>query len=90
MPNVKFTAALERFFPNLKEEKVKGDNVAEVLNQLEIEYPGISDYIINEQGALRKHVNIFVEGALIKDKATLKDSLTENSEVLIFQALSGG
>ncbi len=91
MPRISFTSALKRFFPDLEEEvRLPGRNVSEVMSGLEKRYPGISDYLIDEEGQLRKHINIFVEGQLIEDRRQLSDALEENDEVLIFQALSGG
>jgi len=45
---------------------------------------------LDEKGAIRKHLNIFVRGELIEDRQTLKDRLEQEDEILIFQALSGG
>jgi len=90
MAKIKFTAALKRFFPDLTEVNVSGSTVAEVLEKTEVKYPGISDYLLDERGAVRQHMNIFVRGELIEDRETLQDVLKENDEIVIFQALSGG
>ncbi len=90
MAKIKFTAALKRFFPDLEEMKVSGNTVAEVIQKVEVKHPGISDYLLDEKGAIRKHLNIFVRGELIEDRQTLKDRLEQEDEILIFQALSGG
>ena len=90
MPTVKFTYALKRFFPTLKETPVEGDNLHGLLKSIDQHYPGIQNYIVDERGALRKHVNIFIDGELIKDREQLTDAFMENSEVFIMQALSGG
>lgn len=90
MPTVKFTYALKRFFPNLKDTPVQNDTLPGVLQTIDRQYPGIQSYIVDEQGALRKHVNIFIDGELISDRETLGDSFNENSEIFIMQALSGG
>jgi len=87
---VKFTAALKRFFPDLQEMDVEARNVAELMVQIEKAYPGIQSYILDDQGSLRKHVNIFVASELIKDKIKLSDTIESGSEVHIIQALSGG
>ena len=87
---MKFTSALKRFFPTLAEEKVNAGSVREALEQIEIKYPGITQYLTNESGALRKHVNIFVRGELIQDRDGLLDAVRPDDESLIFQALSGG
>lgn len=90
MAKIKFTAALKRFFPDLKELDISGRTVAEVIQATEVKYPGISSYLLDERGAVRQHMNIFVRGELIEDRETLQDTLSENDEIVIFQALSGG
>ncbi|MBS1574202.1 MAG: MoaD/ThiS family protein [Bacteroidetes bacterium] len=90
MPTVKFTYALRRFFKTLKDTSAKSETLQEVLEELEKEYPGIRSYIVDDQGILRKHVNIFIDGKLINDRTTLSDPFNKDSEIYIMQALSGG
>lgn len=90
MAIIKFTSALKRFYPTLDDTEVEVEKVSQVLEKLETIYPGIQSYLIDEVGALRKHVNIFVDGSLIEDREELSDALTQGSEVFIMQALSGG
>jgi molybdopterin synthase sulfur carrier subunit len=90
MANVRFTSALKRFFPTLAEGYVQGSTVRETLGNIDKAYPGILTYLLEDSGHLRKHVNIFVKGELIKDRATLNDAINAEDELLIFQALSGG
>lgn len=90
MPTVKFTYALRRFFSGLKETPAYGTSLKEVLNEMETNYPGIRNYIVDDQGSLRKHVNIFIDGQLITDRISLSDDFTKDSEIYIMQALSGG
>jgi len=87
---VKFTSALRRFFPSLTELDIPGQSVKEALNHIEQRYPGILNYLTEDNGQLRKHVNIFLKGELIKDRVTLNDRVEARDELLIFQALSGG
>jgi sulfur-carrier protein len=47
-------------------------------------------YFLDDQGSLRKHVNIFVDGVPIRDRCGLSDALADGSEVDVMQALSGG
>lgn len=90
MVTVKFTYALKRFYPNLEPIEVKGTTVKEIVDGVEDKFPGLKDYVVDEQGALRKHVNIFVDGSMIADREQLSDSVEEIKEVYIMQALSGG
>ncbi|MDX2045815.1 MAG: MoaD/ThiS family protein [Chitinophagaceae bacterium] len=90
MPTVKFTYALKRFFPGLRDTSADGNTLPEILHKIESVYPGVKSYVLDEQGSLRRHVNIFIDGVLINDRTALSDTFAENSEIYIMQALSGG
>lgn len=90
MPKINFTYALKRFFPGLKTLNVAANNAKEVVEIVEKQYPGIKDYLVDERGQLREHVNIFIGNELIEDKVKLSDKVKESDEVFIMQALSGG
>lgn len=90
MPTVKFTANLKRFFPTLSVVETDALDLNQILAQLEVNFKGIKDYIVDEQGQLRKHVNIFIGNELIQDRITLSDTVNPNDEIYIMQALSGG
>ena len=90
MPTVRFTAQLRRFFPGLDDTEVSGKTVADVIVELDRRYPGIRGYILDDQGALRQHVNIFVGESMVTDRGSLRDTVARDDCVSIFQALSGG
>ena len=90
MPTVKFTYALKRFFPKLKDTPAKGISLQEIFKEIESNYPGLCSYMLDERGSLRRHVNIFIDGKMISDRTQLSDSFSSNSEIYIMQALSGG
>ena len=50
----------------------------------------LKTYVLDDQGHLRKHMRILVDGEAIKDLQTFKDAVQPNSEVWVMQALSGG
>ena len=91
MPRVRFTRHLERFFPDLgKEERVEGATVREVVAGLDRLHPGIAAYLVDERGALRPHVNIFLGDTQVRDRIHLADPVGEDQPVFVLQALSGG
>ncbi len=90
MATVQFTRHLKRFFPGLEPLEVDARTVAEAVARVDERFPGLADYVVDERGRLRKHVNIFVDGELIADRDGLADAVGVWSEVHIMQALSGG
>lgn len=90
MAKVQFTRHLNRFFPELREGEVAASTVADLVHQLDEQFPGFAGYLLEDDGSLRKHVNIFVENTLIHDRRALSDAIDERSSVYIMQALSGG
>lgn len=90
MALVKFTNHLQRFFPDIREVEVDGSTVAEIVLGLDQHFPGLSAYIVDEQGHLRQHVNIFIGEELIHDRKTMLDQVKSSDQLYILQALSGG
>jgi molybdopterin converting factor small subunit len=90
MPTVKFTRNLQRFFPQLDTVEIEGGTIAEILANLDAAYPGLAAYILDDQGRLRQHVNIFIGEELIHDQNSLSDPVEPDDRVFILQALSGG
>ena len=64
-----------------------GATVGELLAALEQQFPGIRFRMIDEQGAIRRHIRIFVNGSQVPDTA---HALAASDEIVIVQALSGG
>lgn len=92
MPTVKMTPHLYRFFPQLENRiiTVPAGSIAEVLCAVNEIAPGFTDYVLDEHGALRRHVNLSINDTIVFDKKTLSDRVPEDGTVYIFQALSGG
>jgi molybdopterin converting factor small subunit len=86
---VSFTANLQRHL-SCPDQTVPGSTVRAVLNQVFAAEPRLRSYILDDQGRLRKHVAIYINGDRIADRLTLTDPVTDADEVFVFQALSGG
>jgi hypothetical protein len=62
----------------------------EVLDNVFADNPRLRGYVLDEQGALRKHMVIFIDGRQVTDRSALSDAVAPTSEVYVMQALSGG
>ena len=90
MPKVELTTNLKRYTGGVTQTEADGTTVAELLLDLDRRLPGIRAYVVNETGALRRHVNVFVNGEAVADRTALSDELAPDATVHILQALSGG
>jgi sulfur-carrier protein len=90
MATINFTSALKRFYPDLKPVQIQATTVREMMAALNQHYPHLSDFLLDEHGALRQHINVFIGDSMMNDRENLSDKIGEKEEILIFQALSGG
>ena len=89
MTKVVFTSNIQRHVACPEVEAV-GHTVREVLENVFAANPQARGYVLDDQSALRKHMIIFVDEQIIRDRAGLTDTVTETSTIYVFQALSGG
>ncbi len=88
---VHLSGHLKSFAGGEVEVKLGGDfaTVGEALDSLWTEKPGLRDRVLNEQGEIREHVNVFAGTDNIKRMSGLPTRLSSN-EIHIFNAVSGG
>lgn len=68
----------------------RGETVRDVLDAAAVDYPRLKNYVLDDQGRVRKHVAIFVDGAMQPRETVLDNELGTMDEIYIMQALSGG
>ena len=89
MAKVSFTPNIQRHVV-CPDTEVAGRTVREVLENVFAQNPQARAYVLDDQSGLRKHMTIFVDGQMIRDRARLADGVSDSSTVYLFQALSGG
>jgi len=88
--------AVVTFTPNLRRHvdcptvEVPGATVREVLDRVFVDNPRLRGYVLDDQGALRRHMVVFVDGQQLVDREQLADPVGPGAEVYVMQALSGG
>ena len=70
-----------------REVEAQGRSLEELFADLDRLYPGLRFRVVDEQGALRPHMRVFVNGAQVRELAL---ALRPTDEVQFIQALSGG
>ena len=89
MPHISFTPNLKRHL-DCPPQAVAAPTVAAALAAVFVQNPGLRGYVLDDQGRLRQHVAVFVDGELIGDRVGLSDPVGADSEIFVAQALSGG
>ncbi len=89
MAVVRFTKNLQRHV-ELPPQEAAGETVREILDAVFAKNARARDYVLDDQGSLRKHMMVFVDGRLIQDRAGLADAVPLGGTVDVMQALSGG
>jgi molybdopterin synthase sulfur carrier subunit len=84
---VKLTGLLVDLFPgSSRRVEMQVSSVSEMVAELDRLWPGMGDRICDTRPAIRKHMNVFVDG----ERATLDTKLAPGTEVFVLTAISGG
>lgn len=89
MPRLTFTSNLRRHV-DCPPAEVAGSTVAECLEAYFAQHPRVRGYVLDDQGAVRRHVVVFAAGEQIRDPRTQSDPVGPHTEITVMQALSGG
>ena len=89
MAYLSFTPNLLRHVDSPSAE-VPGVTVREALQAYFQANPQVQGYVLDDQGHLRKHLAIFLNRELIRDRTGLSDPVAEGDDIFVVQALSGG
>jgi sulfur-carrier protein len=86
MPLVRLRGPLKQLAGDRAEHAVEGGSVGELLRELERAHPSTSGWILDERGALRRHINVFVNGEL----SVQETPVGPDDRIDVLPALSGG
>jgi molybdopterin converting factor small subunit len=89
LPRIWFSAHLQRHVPT-PELEVEAADLGEALAKACMDRPRLKGYILDDQGRLRRHVAVYLNGHPAKDRVGLSDPVGPGDEIAVFQALSGG
>ena len=89
MPTIHLTSHLRRVAPT-GPTRVEAATLGAALDAYFAAAPKARSYILDDQGRLRRHVAVFIDGELLVDKKDLGRRVAPTSEIYVMQALSGG
>ena len=89
MPLVEFAPALQRH-ARCAPVNTHAASLRSALDAAFEQQPALRNYVLDEQGGVRKHVAVFINGELLHDRQRLERPLAGADRVYVAQALSGG
>ena len=90
MATVRFPAVMKYYVKNQTEFSVSASTVKEVVDRVIEQYPSIKFHLVDSEGRLRKHFNVFVNGMHIRDLNGMDTRLTEEDTVILMASAAGG
>jgi molybdopterin synthase sulfur carrier subunit len=90
MPIVRFPAVMKYYVDNQSEFSVSASTAGEVIEKIIEQYPSVKFHLVDAEGKLRRHFNIFVNGTHIRDLNGMETPLKEEDKVILMASAAGG
>ena len=87
---VRIPTPLRRMTGGADKVELEVDDLSQMIDKLESDYPGFKERLLDEEGELRYFVNIYVNGEDIRFDQGLKTSIKSGDEISIVPAVAGG
>lgn len=87
---VRIPTPLRRMTGGADKVELEVDDLSQMIERLESDYPGFKERLLDEEGELRYFVNIYVNGEDIRFDQGLKTAIKSGDEVSIVPAVAGG
>lgn len=88
--SVRIPTILRTYTGDQSQVSVEGSTLTEVIDSLESNYPGIKSRVVDEQGAVRRFVNIYVAEEDVRFAAGLDTPTPAGTQISIIPAVAGG
>ncbi len=88
--HVKIPTPLRKFTEGNERVEVVGENVGALLEEMERRFPGIRERLCDDQGKVRRFVNLYLNGDDVKFLGGLATKLADGDEIAIVPAIAGG
>lgn len=90
MPHIEFTSQLAQHVECPAGQSVDATSLQEALETVFAEYPKLRGYVLDDQGSIRQHIAVFIDGQMLRQRDQLDIPVTPHGEIFVMQALSGG
>jgi molybdopterin synthase sulfur carrier subunit len=87
---VRIPGPLRRFTNGTEKVQAKEGNLASLIAELESSYPGMKERLLDDNGAMRYFVNVYLNGEDVRFLQGLETAIKPGDEVSIVPAVAGG
>jgi len=87
---VRIPTPLRKLTNNEELVEVNAATIGEAISELQTRYPGIKDRLLDENGSIRRFVNVYVNEEDIRFLQNQQTALKEGDEISIIPAIAGG
>ena len=90
MPTVRFPAVMKYYVNNQSEFSISASTASELIQKIIEQYPATKFHLVDAEGNLRRHFNIFVNGIHIRELKGMETPLKEDDKVVLMASAAGG
>ena|SRR5690242_15012450 len=90
MPTVRFPAVMKYYVNNQAEFSINASSVQDLIEQVVQKYPSVKFHLLDAEGQMRRHFNVFVNGVHIRELNGMETSLKEEDKVVLMASAAGG
>ncbi len=90
MPAVRFPAVMKYYVNNQTEFSISATTIQDLIEQVVQKYPSVKFHLLDSDGRLRRHFNVFVNGTHIRDLNGMETQLKEDDKVILMASAAGG
>jgi molybdopterin synthase sulfur carrier subunit len=90
MTTVRFPAVMKYYVNNQAEFIISASTAGELIEKIIEQYPSTKFHLVDSNGDLRRHFNIFVNGTHIRDLDGMDTQLQEDDKVILMASAAGG
>ena len=87
---IRIPTPLRKLTKDQADVKVEGSTIGELFDNMESQYPGIKERLMDDRGEVRRFVNVYVNEEDIRFLEGVKTALKEGDSVAIVPAIAGG
>ena len=88
--SIRIPTILRTYTGGESEVTAEGDTLAGVLADLESRYSGISARVLDDNGKLRRFVNVYINDEDVRFIGSLEATLSDGDQVVVLPAVAGG